>query len=146
MVSAWSPENELVLGQIRTAAKSNEITAIPQLVSILDIEGCTITIDAMGCQKDIAQNIIDNRADYILGLKGNQGNTLDAAEFLFKWEEKDGFQGVFHTEYDTFEKNHGRIGKREVYSAGIPNNIEEFMEWPGLKSVTMVISTTRNRR
>jgi predicted transposase YbfD/YdcC len=141
MVSAWSSENELVLGQIRTAAKSNEITAIPQLISILDIRGCTVTIDAMGCQKDIAQKIKDGEANYILALKGNQGNTMDATEFLFKCEEKDGFRGVFHTEYETLEKNHGRIEKREIYSVGIPNDIEEFTEWPGLKSVTMVVST-----
>ena len=113
----------MVLGQIRTAAKSNEITAIPQLLSILDIKGCTVTIDAMGCQKDIAQKIIDSDANYILGLKGNQGNTLEAAEFLFKCEEKDNFQGVFHTEYNTLEKNHGRIEKREIYSIGIPDDI-----------------------
>jgi predicted transposase YbfD/YdcC len=141
MVSAWSSENELVLGQMRTAAKSNEITAIPQLISILDIKGCTVTVDAMGCQKDIAQKILDREANYILGLKGNQGNTLDAAEFLFKCEEKDGFRGVFHTEYETLEKDHGRIEKREIYSVGIPKDIEEFTKWPGLKSVTMVIST-----
>ncbi|GHV37792.1 ISAs1 family transposase [Synergistales bacterium] len=141
MVSAWSSENKLVLGQIRTAAKSNEITAIPELISMLDIKGCTVTIDAMGCQKDIAQKIIDNDADYVLGLKGNQGNTLDAAEFLFKCEEKDNFRGVFHTEYDTPRKNHSRIEKREIYSIGIPNDIKEFAEWPGLKSITMVVST-----
>jgi predicted transposase YbfD/YdcC len=141
VVSAWSSKNELVLGQIRTAAKSNEITAIPQLISMLDIEGCTVTIDAMGCQKDIAQIVLNAGADYILGLKGNQGSTLESAKFLFEWEEKDGYRGVSHTEYETLEKDHGRIEKREVYSVGIPDNEEGFRLWPGLKSITMVHAT-----
>jgi predicted transposase YbfD/YdcC len=141
MVSAWSSKNELVLGQIRTAAKSNEITAIPELIAMLDLEGCIVTIDAMGCQKEIAQTILNAEADYVLGLKGNQESTFDAAKFLFKWEEKDGFRGVFHTEYETLEKDHGRIENREVYAVGIPKDVEEFREWPGLKSVTMVKAT-----
>jgi predicted transposase YbfD/YdcC len=79
MVSAWSAQNELVLGQIRTAAKSNEITAISQLITLLDLEDCVVTLDAMGCQKEIAQKILDAKADYVLGLKGNQKDTLEVS-------------------------------------------------------------------
>jgi predicted transposase YbfD/YdcC len=140
MVSAWSSDNELVLGQIRTAAKSNEITAIPQLISMLDLEGCTVTIDAMGCQKNIAQQIVNANADYVLGLKGNQGNTFEVVKLLFSCEEKDGFKNVPHTLYETLEKNHGRLETRTVYSANIVEGIEELKEWAGLKSVTMVVS------
>jgi predicted transposase YbfD/YdcC len=141
VVSAWSTQNELVLGQIRTEAKSNEITAIPKLLELLDIEGCIVTIDAMGCQKEIAQKVLDEKADYVLGLKGNQGNTLDAVRYLFDYEQKEQFRGVFHTEYETLEKDHGRIERREVCSIGRLSEFEEFKEWPGLKSVTRVIST-----
>lgn len=141
VVSLWSVENELVMGQIRTEAKSNEITAIPKLLEMLDITGCTITIDAMGCQKEIAKKVTDCGADYVLGLKGNQGNTFDAVKHLFGWEGKDGYRGVVHTEHETLEKDHGRIEKREAYSIGNLEEFDEFSVWPGLKSVTMIVST-----
>lgn len=73
MVSAWALKNKVVLGQVKTGEKSNEITAIPELLKLLELEGCIVTIDAMGCQKEIAKTIIDKDADYVLGLKGNQG-------------------------------------------------------------------------
>ena len=105
VVSLWSAQNELVMGQIRTAAKSNEITAIPKLLEMLDIEGCTVTIDAMGCQKEIARKVLERGADYVFGLKGNQENTFDAVKYLFEWEEKDNYRGVFHTRNETTEKD-----------------------------------------
>lgn len=74
VVSAWSQENQMVLGQIKTEEKSNEITAIPELLRVLELEGCIVTIDAMGCQKTMAKTIVEKGADYVLGLKGNQGN------------------------------------------------------------------------
>lgn len=141
VVSLWSAENELVMGQIRTAAKSNEITTIPQLLEMLDIRGCTITIDAMGCQKDIARKIIGLEADYVLGLKGNQGNTFDAVKDIFGWEEKEGWRGDFHTQYETLDKDHGRIEGREVHVIGNLEEFDEFEDWAGLKSIAMVVST-----
>jgi predicted transposase YbfD/YdcC len=143
MVSAWCHNNELVLGQIKTDAKSNEITAIPKLLELLDIKGSTITIDAMGCQKDIAQIIIDKEADYILGLKGNQGNTLDFTRDLFTYGMQNDFQGFAHTQFETLEKDHGRIERRQIYSVNISDDIEfeDLRAWAGLKSVTMVVST-----
>ena len=139
MVSAWSSENELVLGQIRTDAKSNEITAIPQLIAMLDLEGSIVTIDAMGCQKGIAKSILNAGADYILALKGNQGNTLENAQYIFEWEKKNDFRGI-SSMYETINKDHGRIETREIYSIDV-TNMEEFSEWMGLKSITVVVST-----
>lgn len=78
---------------------------------MLDIRGCTLTIDAMGCQKDIAQKIIGLEADYVLGLKGNQGNTFDAVKCIFDWEEKNGWRGVFHTRYETLEKVYSYVAE-----------------------------------
>ena len=142
MVSAWSVENGLVLGQIRTAEKSNEITAIPTLLSLLDIEGCIVTIDAMGCQMEIAQKILNGGGDYVLALKGNQGNSHEAVEQLFKWEKKNSFSGVMHSEFSTMEKDHGRIETRNIFSIGNLETIDGLglEKWPGLKSVTQVES------
>lgn len=142
MVSAWSAENSLVLGQVRTEAKSNEITAIPALLTILDIEGCVVTIDAMGCQTEIAQKILDGGGDYVLALKGNQGNSHEAVEELFEWERKNNFSGVFHNEFSEIEKDHGRIETRNIFSIGKLEEIDglELWKWPGLKSVTLIES------
>jgi predicted transposase YbfD/YdcC len=143
MVSAWCHNNELVLGQIKTAAKSNEITAIPKLLELLNIKGSTITIDAMGCQKDIAQKILDGGANYVLGLKRNQKNTFDFVKGLFIYGVENNFQGLTYTEYETSEKGHGRTERRHVYSIMIGDEarFEELRIWPGLRSVTMVVST-----
>ena len=80
LVSAWATQNTLTLGQVRTAEKSNEITAIPQLLDLLDLQGCIVTIDAMGCQREIAQQIVDGGADYVLAVKENQDNSTRASE------------------------------------------------------------------
>lgn len=143
VVSAWSSENGIVLGQVETDAKSNEITAIPELLKILDIEGCIVTIDAMGCQTDIAQKIVDLKGDYIFGLKGNQKNNLESVKYLFDFELKNKFRSVFHTESLSVEKGHGRIETRKVYSIGELDEIEglELEKWSGLQSLTMVEST-----
>jgi predicted transposase YbfD/YdcC len=142
IVSAWLSENGIVLGQVQTSAKSNEITAIPELLKLLDIEGSIVTIDAMGCQTDIAQKILDGGGDYVMALKGNQKNSLDSVRYLFDWEVKNDFSGVFHTETLSVEKNHGRIETRRVYSIGGLDKIEaiELEKWPGLQSLTMVES------
>lgn len=142
MVSAWCHNNELVLGQIKTDAKSNEITAIPKLLELLDIKGSTITIDAMGCQKDIAQKIIDEGANYILGLKGNQKNTLNFVQKLFIYGLENNFEGLNYTEYETTETGHGRTEQRHVYSIMITDEarFQDLRAWAGLRSVTMVVS------
>jgi predicted transposase YbfD/YdcC len=142
VVSAWSSENGIVLGQVQTDEKSNEITAIPELLKLLDIEGSIVTIDAMGCQTDIARKILDGGGDYVLALKGNQKNSLDSVRYLFDWELRNDFSGVPHTEALSVEKGHGRIETRKVYSIAGPENIEglDVGKWPGLGSLTMVES------
>jgi len=142
IVSAWSSENGIVLGQVQTDSKSNEITAIPELLKLLDIEGNIVTIDAMGCQTDIARKILDGGGDYVLALKGNQKNSLDSIKYLFDWEMKNNFSGVFHTETLSIEKGHGRIETRKVYSIGELDKLEDLAleKWPGLQSLTMVES------
>jgi predicted transposase YbfD/YdcC len=92
MVSAWSASNRLVLGQEVTEEKSNEITAIPRLLALLELKGCIVSIDAMGCQRDIAKQIVDQGGDYVLGLKGNQGTLHEAVEDYFTTAQAAGFK------------------------------------------------------
>jgi len=114
MVSAWASENNLVLGQIKVDDKSNEITAIPQLLDLLEISGCIVTIDAMGCQREIVKKIRDKDADYVLALKGNQGTLFDDAHRLFDQARETGFENCDY--YRTEGKGHGRIEIRECWT------------------------------
>jgi len=140
MVSAWASEQRLVLGQVKTAEKSNEITAIPELLRMLEIAGCIVTIDAMGCQKEIAAQIINQEADYVLSLKGNQGTLhRDVAEY-FEWAEKIKFKGIEHSFTATIEKDHGRLEERRCW---VTEDVEWLLQreaWVGLKSIVMVES------
>lgn len=133
MVSAWASANGVVLGQVKVDDKSNEITAIPKLLEVLEIKGCIVTIDAMGCQKNIAQNIIDQEADYVFGLKGNQGTTLGAVEMYFD-TTKNISQSITTTDGD-----HGRIETR-TYQVVEADLIPELTGWPGCQSAAMVTS------
>jgi predicted transposase YbfD/YdcC len=133
MVSAWSFENNLVLGQIKVDEKSNEITAIPELLEILDIEGSIITIDAMGCQKQIAKTIIDNGANYILAVKENQAALLEKIqdEFLFSK----------HTKEDiSIDGDHGRIETRICSAITNFQHLEKDGEWECLNAVIKIQS------
>ena len=96
LVSAWAPANTLTLGQVKTEEKSNEITAIPRLLQMLELSGCIVTIDAMGCQKETAQGIVDRGADYLLAVKENQGRLYQDVRDLFEGAEEAGFDGVPH--------------------------------------------------
>ena len=107
LVSAWASANTLTLGQVKTAEKSNEITAIPQLLPMLELKGCIVTIDAMGCQKEIAQGILDRGAGYVLALKENQGQLYEDVRDLFEGAEEFGFGGVPHDYATTLNKDHG---------------------------------------
>jgi predicted transposase YbfD/YdcC len=133
MVSAWAQENRMVLGQVKTDEKSNEITAIPELLRVLDLEGCIVTIDAMGCQKTIAEKIIAKKADYVLGLKGNQGNLHDDVELFFQDCLASGFRDVPYDYHKTVDGDHGRIaiGPRPI-SSGCPRNISGRTSIPSL--------------
>ena len=146
MVSAWASENSLVLGQTRTDAKSNEITAIPELLKLLDVSGCIVSIDAMGCQKEIAQTILERGADYLLAVKGNQGRLYDDVRDLFEGAEEAGYDGVPHDLATTLNKGHGRIERRECRTTSDPAGLEYLStagDWPGLRSVGMVRSERR---
>jgi predicted transposase YbfD/YdcC len=108
MVSAFAARQRLVLGQVKVAEKSNEIVAIPALLAMLAIEGAIVTIDAMGCQREIAQQILNKKADYVLALKGNQGTLRDDVE-LFAAEQKDnGFKDTKVSRHETVDGDHGR--------------------------------------
>lgn len=140
MVSAWASENRLALGQVKVADKSNEITAIPQLLDILDIQGCIVTIDAMGAQKEIAKQIIDEGADYVLSLKGNQGNLHQDVQQLFDWASKTDFKDIEHDVHQTIDKGHGRLEKRRYYLLGNVEHLVDAQQWTGLKRVGMIES------
>jgi predicted transposase YbfD/YdcC len=142
MVSAWAAENRLVLGQMKVDDQSNEITAIPELLTLLEISGCIVTIDAIGCQKKIAQTIADQGADYVLALKENQGHLYETFQDLFQYPEEMEASGCKH--HKTVEKGHGRIEVRECWATSDPDYLsyisEQLAEWPGLNSLAMVRS------
>ena len=112
LVSAWAVKNRLVLGQQKTAEKSNEITAIPELLRLLTLQGCIVTIDALGCQREVVKQIIAQEADYVISLKGNQGNLHKAVEDYFVWAGKTKFRELEVDYCETVEKGHGRIEVR----------------------------------
>jgi len=138
MVSAWACENRLVLGQIKVDDKSNEITALPELLRALALTGCIVTIDAMGCQTRIAEQIIDGEADYVLALKGNQGLLHEDVANYFSWAERTGFQEIAYTFAETLEKDHGRIEHRRCWATGDVAWLEQQAQWRGLQSIVMV--------
>jgi predicted transposase YbfD/YdcC len=141
MVSAFAARQRLVLGQVKVAEKSNEIVAIPKLLDMLAIEGAIVTIDAMGCQRDIAQKVIDRKADYILALKGNQGSLRDDVE-LFATEQKTrGFADTTISQDRTVDGDHGRIETRTTTVIHDVKWLQERHDWPGLKGVVIVDSS-----
>ena len=126
MVSAWASENRLVLGQVKTDEKSNEITAIPQLLKVLELNGCIVTIDAMGCQTDIADLIVKGQADYVLALKGNQGTLHSDVQDLLAYAQEINFRDVAHDFYQCVEKNHGRLEIRRHRTISEPEFVADF--------------------
>ncbi len=128
-----------MLGQVKVDDKSNEITAIPQLLELLDIAGCIITIDAMGCQKKISEKIIDQDADYVLALKENQGNLYDDVQVLFNYAEETEFVDCDY--HKTVEKSHGRIDIRECWTLSNPDYLfylRNRSDWANLQTLVMV--------
>ncbi|MBC7860164.1 MAG: ISAs1 family transposase [Burkholderiaceae bacterium] len=141
LVSAWSSASGLTLGQIRTADKSNEITAIPQLLDALDVKGAIITIDAMGCQHDIAAKIVERGADYVLGVKDNQPGLAEAVKLWFDAADAGKMDRPFWDDIQ-IEKDHGRIETRRCL---VTNDVawlqEQRQHWSALKSLIMIEST-----
>jgi len=144
MVSAWAEENELVLGQRKVDEKSNEITAIPELLKMLALSGCIVTIDAIGTQTNIAQTIVEAEADYVLSVKENQGHLYEDVSVLFAVDQAQNFKYASLEYAKTTNKDHGRIEVRECWSTSNPdylNLIRERENWRELKSVAMVMAT-----
>jgi predicted transposase YbfD/YdcC len=144
MVSAWAEENEIVLGQRKVDEKSNEITAIPELLKILAISGCIVTIDAIGTQTQIAQTIVEAEADYVLSVKENQGHLFEDISVLFAVDQAHDFKYASLAHHQEVNKGHGRIETRECWSTSDPaylNLIRDRENWAGLRSIAMVVST-----
>ncbi len=141
MVSALSSKYGLVLGQQKCYEKSNEITAIPQLLNMLAIERTVITIDAMGCQKDIASKIIGSKADYILALKGNQGNLYNQVTDLFNKVGTPEFKKYIYQTDSQLEKDHGRIEQRECITIENLDWLFEAHQWKEIKSIAKITAT-----
>lgn len=141
IVSAWAVENSLVLGQVKTEEKSNEITAIPQLLRVLELKGCIVTIDAMGCQKEIVAQIREQDADYCISLKGNQGRLHQEIVDYFYWAERRGFAEIEHSYCETVEKDHGRIETRRCWATDDIAWLKQKKQWRDLQSIIMVEAT-----
>lgn len=146
MVSAWATANRLVLGQVKVNDKSNEITAIPELLRLLELTGCIVTIDAMGCQTEIAETIVQQKADYLLAVKENQGQLYQDVQDLFTECQKASFQGVPHDYYKTINKGHGRLEIRECWTLSESQFLEYLHRrgaWKNLRTLVMVQAERR---
>jgi predicted transposase YbfD/YdcC len=143
MVSAWSSANGVVLGQDKISEKSNEITAIPELLNSLALRGCIVSIDAMGCQKEIATQIVEKNADYLLALKGNQGHLHSDVESFFSIAKEENFKNVVHDFHEEIDSGHGRTEVRRAYvidAKKYKKHFSTFEEWKKLKSIVMIES------
>ena len=138
VVSAWVAENQITLGQITVDEKTNEIKAVPELLDMLDVDGSIITADAMSCQKAIVSKIIDRNADYVIGLKGNQGNMFDDVRFYFEKECAPMF-------VEGPEKGHGRIETREYFMETDIDWLQQKAEWAGLNAIGAVHSIVEEK-
>ena len=140
MVSAWASENRLVLGQRKVNEKSNEITAIPELLKVLNLDGAVVTIDAMGCQTEIAAQIVAQQGDYVLALKGNQGNLHQDVQQLFDHAHSQNFRGIEHDFYETQEQGHGREELRRYWMMGNTEYLIGAKNWANLTTIGCVES------
>lgn len=141
MVSAWATANHISLGQVVCDAKSNEITAIPKLLEMLEIKGCLVTIDAMGCQVEIAKKIVESEADFVLAVKANQKTLYGSIYRRFERWLADDFAGMKVRQHQTQEKGHGRQETRQYYICPVPDDLPDRTRWPNLKAIGMAIST-----
>jgi len=143
MVSAWACAKRLVLGQVKVDDKSNEITAIPALLQGLEVAGCIVTMDAIGCQTEIAETIIDKQAAYVLALKENQGRLFEDVQLLFADLEKSQYKAYAFDDTKTLDKNHGRLEIRECWTISDPESLchlRGFANWKNLGTVSHIRS------
>ena len=138
-VSVWAGELGLTLAQVATDEKSNEITAIPELLKLVDLRGAIITIDALGTQTAIAKQIVDGEGDYVLALKGNQGNLHQAAVDYIDAQIENDFADVESRRHVTVEKGHGREERRIAIQMPAPKSLPGFGRWAGLKTIGIVV-------
>ena len=141
MVSAWATANHLVLGQVKVSEKSNEITALPQLLRTLELSGCMVTIDALGCQTEVATTIVDQGADYVIAVKENQGRLYEDVKDLFEGYHSVKFQGIPHGHAKTTHKGHGRIEIRECWTLGDAESLQYVRnhgDWKHLRTLIMI--------
>ncbi len=142
MVSVWATASKISLGQVAVAEKSNEITAIPQLLDLVEIAGALVTIDAMGCQVEIAGKIVEKQADYVLAVKGNQPRLHDGIVEFFLDQMDDDFARVAVSRHETQEQGHGREEHRTYYVCDVPEDLPDASRWKGLKQIGVAISDT----
>ena len=143
LVSAWSAKNRITLGQVAVDEKSNEITAIPRLLEVLELRGAIVSIDAMGCQKAIAQQIVLGEGDYVLALKDNQPTLAAAVEEYFQEREEEDFSGKPGRSHQTNEPSRGRKERRDYTIVPVPESMASFQkEWAGLNSLGRVVAQT----
>ena len=135
IVSAWASDHGITLGQVATEEKSNEMTAIPQLLEMIDVEDTVVTIDAAGCQKNIAAQIVQGGGDYVLALKGNQGKLFDDVRLLMDGSIRNGSADGPVSHYVEAEEGHGRVEQREYYQMTAPSWLHGRSEWEGLKTI-----------
>ena len=144
MVSAWASENGVVLSQVKVDDKSNEITAIPTLLEVLELSGCIVTTDAMGCQKEIAAQIVAREADYVFALKGNHSGLFEEVQDLFEYAAELNYMDCDY--YKTIDKGHGRLEIRECWATSQPDYfpfLRNAQAWAKLRSLVMVRSERR---
>lgn len=142
MVSAWATDNHMLLGQTGVDEKSNEITAIPKLLEMLEISGALVTIDAMGCQTEIAAQIVDQGADYCLAVKSNQPTLHDGIVSHFQKHIEDDFAGTKVRRHSSDEKGHGRVERRDYFICPAPMDLPDRERWKHIKAIGMVVSST----
>jgi predicted transposase YbfD/YdcC len=138
MVSAWATADQLVLGQMKVDEKSNEITAVPELLALLDIKGCIVSVDALNCQKKAASQIVDQGGDYLLALKDNQPHMYEDVRNLFSWAREGKFVAIVHDQYTQIGKGHGRIETRRCTTISDPEclaMLADHAQWQALRTV-----------
>jgi len=138
VVSAWARENRLTLGEVKVSDKSNEIRAVPQLLKLLELKNCIVTADAMNCQKEIASEVREAQADYVLSLKENHPTLHKEVERVFQAVEEERTSGFTISRTSTLDKEHGRIEERRYCQINAPDYLYGYKEWADLKSIGMV--------
>lgn len=141
LVSAWATDSGISLGQVKVDDKSNEITAIPELLRLLELTGCLVTIDAIGCQREIARDIVNKGGDYLLAVKGNQETLAEDVEQEFKHAQGDGFAHMDHFYYESLDKGHGRIETRQYWYTHDVQGLGTLERWPKLNGMIMCRAT-----